>query len=652
MIKTPIIGHSSTTNLTIMDKSAKISKISTIIGLLFVVINVYWIAIMSELWYSLFTLVNPFSNAIFTLGLLVFSNYILSRLLKRSVLSWAEMLAIYVMVTIASTISGATLMTSIMGTLAHPFWYATPENEWQRLFWQYIPSWFTVSDLNILKGYYSGGTTIHTVEHIKAWSVPVIVWSTFTFVLFFSLFCISSLIRKQWMENEKLSYPIVQLPLAMVTGRRFFGSRFMWAGFSIVAFTRILNGFHDLFPVVPQFPYGYRLDHFFTERPWNAIGYTWMSFNFAIVGLTYFMPLDLSFSCWFFFWLTRAERVIGNIMGFKNLYLNERASGAWIGISIFALIGSRRHIADLFRNIFERSRPGEYREALGHNTAIGLFLLCLLFIFSFCYLAGMSVWAIVVFFIIYYALAIALGRVRAELGPPYHELIDINPRKIMIDLFGSLNLRGNNLTVMTFLYGYNRCSRAHTMPAEVEALKIGERAGFLDNRLTELVALSLGVGSIATFWSYLQIAYKYGVSSKLRGWIIHSGWESFNPLQNLLQYPQGTNVLNTCFMCVGFLTVLTLHLLRTHFLWFPLHASGYVLSGASWGGMIYFWFPVMVSWLIKLMILKYGGRGLYKKAIPFFLGLVLGDYMPRSILSLVGLGLDVYMPSAGSGHTL
>ena len=77
-----------------------------------------------------------------------------------------------------------------------------------------------------------------------------------------------------------------------------------------------------------------------------------------------------------------------------------------------------------------------------------------------------------------------------------------------------------------------------------------------------------------------------------------------------------------------------------------------VLSGANWGGLIYFWFPVMVSWLIKSLILKFSGWQTHKRLEPLFLGLVLGDYVPRSILSILSFVLNLYMPSSGAGHTL
>ncbi len=384
----------------------------------------------------------------------------------------------------------------------------------------------------------------------------------------------------------------------------------------------------------------------------NAIGYTWMSYNFPMVGLTYFMPLDLSFSCWFFFWLTRVERILASIVGWQSLYLNERASGAWIGICMLALWTSRRYLVNLVKHLFGLAKDDDSKEPMRYRTAILLFIISFIALVLFCYFAGMSLWAILVFYALFYILAIAIGRVRVELGPPYHEVIGINPRQMMVDMFGSRRLSGNNLTIITFLYAFNRCNRAHPMPNQLESLKIGERAGMDNRKLIQALSLGIGIGAIATFWSYLQFAYKYGVLTQLRGTMGWFGWENFNPLQTWLQYPQGTNLPAVGFMSAGFVFVVFLYIMRTRFLWWPLHASGYVLSGAAWGGMIYFWFPVMVSWLIKLIILKHGGRGTYRKAIPFFFFLVLGDYIPRSIASIISLIFNINMPSSGAGHML
>ena len=57
--------------------------------------------------------------------------------------------------------------------------------------------------------------------------------------------------------------------------------------------------------------------------------------------------------------------------------------------------------------------------------------------------------------------------------------------------------------------------------------------------------------------------------------------------------------------------------------------------------MDYFWFAFLVAWLIKLMLVRYGGMRLHTTAAPFFLGLILGDYVTGSIWAIVGPVLHV-----------
>ena len=640
--------HSSTT-------TEVISKKAIIVGLVLVVVNAYWVGIASELWYAVYTLVSPFSNAVFTLVVLIALNVFLRKFSPRIAFTPAELLLIYIMVTMVSTISGHAMMAILMGTLAHPFWFATPENEWAQLFLHHIPEWLTVHDSEWLAGYYEGESSIYFQEHLRIWVKPILIWSSFIFLLYGSLLCLGLLLRKQWMEREKLSFPLTQLPLQMVTNRKFFLSRALWIGFGIAALLRVMGGLHDLFPVIPTFPTSFRLDRYITERPWNAVGYVSMSFNLAIVGLTYFMPLDLAFSTWFFFWLTRAERVIASALGLTNigkLYLNERASGAWVGIAVLTIWMGRRHFIRFFKHLVGVEQGDDVNEPFSYRTTAILTVLSIVGVFGFCYLAGMSLWVIAVFYLLFVAFAIAIGRVRAELGPPYHEVIGINPRGMMVNMFGTRNLGASNLTIMTFLYAFNRCNRSHPMPNQVESLRIGDRGGIPGKTLVLCMALAIGIGAVATFWTYLQVGYQYGVLARCEGHVGHFGWESFNPLQSWLQYPKEVNYPAITFMSGGFIFVFLLHFLRTHLMWWTLHPSGYVLSGASWGGLIYFWFPVMVSWLIKFMILKFSGWQAYRRAIPFFLGLVLGDFVPRSVLSLISFVMNLYMPSSGAGHSL
>jgi hypothetical protein len=49
----------------------------------------------------------------------------------------------------------------------------------------------------------------------------------------------------------------------------------------------------------------------------------------------------------------------------------------------------------------------------------------------------------------------------------------------------------------------------------------------------------------------------------------------------------------------------------------------------SWANEL-FWGDMFVAWVFKAAFLRYGGRRLYSAALPFFLGLILGDFVTGS----------------------
>jgi hypothetical protein len=622
-------------------KVSNITARAILIGLVLVVINAYWIAISSELWYSVFTAISLFFNTIFCLFLLIQMNFLLKLFFPKRAFSPQELIVMYVMMSMVSTISGHTMMMYLVGALAHPFWFATAENEWQSLFWRYIPSWFTVSDKALLAEYFRGSSTFYTTRYIRAWLVPILAWSSFIFVLFSTLLCINLLIRRRWMEDERLTYPIAQLPLEMtLSSGSFFRNRLLWCGFGLAGTITLINGLNRLYPAFPMIPVKFHeVGHYFTSKPWNAIGRTLVDFHPFIIGLAFFIPLDLSFSCWFFYLLSKAERVIASAVGWHNLYLNERSVGAWVTLGLLAIWTSRRHLARVGREILGRQKSEDEgsAEPIQYRTAFMLMTAGLLFIALFCYYAGMSLWAVVMFFAVYLAMALGITRVRAALGAPYHEVVFVNPRQFMTVVLGSRRIGGANLTIMSFLYPFTRCHRAHPMPNQLESLKMAQQGKMLNWRLILAMMSAIGLGAIASFWIYLMIAYRYGASAECHGWIAGFGWESFNPLQSWLSHPTRTDRTAVMFMGGNALFVLFLMAMRRHFTWWPFHPGGYVLSGGGWSGMLYIWNAMLISWTVKWVILKYGGMRAYRKARPFFFGLVLGDYIIGCAWNIFGL---------------
>ncbi len=349
-----------------------------------------------------------------------------------------------------------------------------------------------MKDKKFLTDYYRGESSFYHWEVVRGWLTPTLAWGSFLCVLVFLMVCINSLVRKQWTEHEKLSYPIIQLPLELTTGGGTSGiltSKMMWLGFGIAGAIDILNGFNFLYPVVPSLGGRlYDLRPFFNQKPWSAIGWTPIAvFPFA-VGMAFFIPLDLSFSCWFFYLFWKTERIFGDALGLRGMpnfpFTDEQSFGAYIGLCIIAILATRKHLAQVIRKIFtndpaidDSNEPMSYRMA-----TLGL-IGSALFLTIFCKAAGMSLWVILLFFVIYYGLSTAVTRMRAELGSPVHDLHFIGPDEMMPRIFGTRALGPKNLTMFAYLFFFNRAYRGHPMPHVLEGFKLAERTGINNRRL-------------------------------------------------------------------------------------------------------------------------------------------------------------------------
>ena len=618
------------------------------IGVLLIPLNAYWIALVSGIHHSL----NPAYASLFIAPIVnlffgVLINTWLKRICPQLALNRAQLLLVYQMLVMLCLVSGHNPMDFILGILAHPFWFATFENEYATLFHRHIPSWLTVHDKGALTGFFEGNSTLYTARHLLAWIGPVMLWSFVTFVLFFILMCFNSIQRLQWSERERLSYPIAQLPIEMTTPR-FFSRRLLWLGIGICAAIEILNGFHFLYPFVPGVPlkipdFGARI---FTARPWSAIGWLPLFFYPWVIGLTFFVPLELSFSVWFFFLFTKFQLILGSIGGWKSLpgfpYYNQQGIGAWLTLGILIIWVSRKHLKTVFTLALKpsgdntaifKNEPFQYRTAL-LGILIGVAIL--VFIFQ---QAGMSVGILLAFLLLYFLMSIAITYARAAVGVPYHEVIYTHPQLMLVSVLGVRRIGVANLTLFSFLYPYVRDNVSHPMPSQLEGFKIAERAPVSQKKMAVAMIVALLVATPVSFWAYLHLIYQHG-AVQTEGYIIGIGIETFERLLlPWLQQPHTPDGTGLSFTAFASLFTLGLMFLRRQFIWFPFHPAGYALGLSA--GMVWVWSAVCVGWFIKAVLLKFGGLRIYRQAAPFFVGLILGDYLTGTFWSLVGAVFEI-----------
>jgi len=627
---------------------------SIFITLLLIPFNSYWVLHLSYVWDSNRpTSLALLFNVIFTLLVLMALSAILKKATKRWALTQTELLTIYVMLCQATVFAGRDMVQVLIPLLGNGFWYASLENEWGQLFHHHLPGWLVVGDREILQGFYKGESTFYLAEHIHAWLTPVLIWTAFGVLLCFTLFCINVILRKQWQEREKLTYPIAQLPYEITRterGYNFFANRLMWLSAGLAAVANLIYSLHQIFPSVPRIPL-YTVVQF-SDKPWNAMnnpGLRFSLFPFAI-GVGFLIPLDLALSCWFFHLFWHFERVIGSIMGWRAVgFPRELAQirGAWIGLFVFTIWMGRKHFWGILKHLFVKQAEIDFvshegihpfetetddTEALRYRTAtLGAFVGFALIV-VFCVKAGMEFWVAAAFFGIYFAMSATIARIRAELGPPAHDLYNAGPDLILTDALGTRRIGTKSLSVMTLFFWLNHLSyRAHPMPHQLEALKLAYQTNFNRKHLFIVLLIAVAVGAFSASWGHLHISYQMGLEQG-RSWYARA---AFRRLASWAYHPKNTDTTGLWFSAGGFLFSVGLLLMRWRFLWWQLHPVGYIVS--SWWTFTGLWFPIFISWTIKRLLLTYGGVRAYRQAVPFFLGLVLGDVIIASLISILGL---------------
>ena len=620
--------------------SSSVGWRSIAIGLLLIPINCYWITYIELVQYSAQpTIVSLIFTVVFNVLVLISINQILRRFLPRLALSQGELLVIYVMLSVASATAGHSMMEILVSTLGHAFWFATPENDWKDLFWRYIPNWLAVSDKSVLSGYYEGDSSLHTKQHLLGWLTPVLNWFAFLFTMLFVMVCITVIVRRPWTEDEKLAYPIIQLP-ARMTSEGFFTNRLMWIAFGLTVALDVVNGLHHVFPAIPSvYEKAYRFR--FTEKPFSAMEWLRLGIYPFVLGIGFLIPLDLLFSTWFFFWVWKGQQVVGSIMGLEGTgypYVNYQGFGAYMGIFLIAVWRSRKHLRNWLGA--KAGSTSTRDEPMSPLILVLALIAGVAFLTFFCLRAGMSLWAILVFFGLYFAFSTAVSRMRAELGSPMHDLHYTGPERVMVAAVGTRPLGPNNLSMFSFFWFFTRTFDSHPMPHQLEGFKLASTSGIRSRFMLFAILIALCVGILSQFWALISIPYRLGALHEMSRVPIIYGSEPWTQLQRWLAHPLAPDYWALGFTGVGLLFALFLMLMRMKFFWFPFHPAAYAAVCGSWA-VNYIWFSLGIVWVLKLLLLKYGGRNAHRKAMPFFLGLILGQFTVGSLWTILGMVFNI-----------
>ncbi len=621
----------------------------------------------------------PVAMVLFLFLFALFINGPLSRFAPRAALQTNEMTVVLVMMLVACVMPGKGLMAFWPSTVAIPWkWGSESPVENEAVFKALnLPDWlwpkFTSNKfldrtnddvINFFYGRVPPGSPNGTyVQMLRAWVGPTISWGIFIFAMFFSLIGMSFILRKQWVENERITFPLALVQMSLVDAprpRMYFNETFsattFWVGFALVLALRALQASRQFFPkTIPTITLGYNFTTIFTSPPFSYIEYIqWQDFFPLLAAVMFFASTRITFSLWFFILLKEFYCMGVGMSGgvFAGGDRRDMNLGSLLAFALMILWTGRHHYTKVARLMFSPSRRGEETgRFIQDRTAGWLMIVGATVAIGWLYMLGMS-WPGAIFLVAGLQLIwLVMANVTAHSGLLVAYTYS-GPREWALDIYTNKafpwHLK-NQFWVQTFggMWAYSSDQLAvYTTHGLKAATEQAPRAG---RKLFIAIAASLLIGYLVSETSTLLCYYHYNdtqdkshtapinkeVTDGQPKWTM--GFSSTFVKQGVPKPPHKNGLRDTGWVAGGFVGTAALAFCNLRYTWWPLHPIGLLMVHSY--AMRRVWFSIFIGWLAKVLVVRFGGASTFKKARPFFTGIILGEVTAAGLFALLAVVL-------------
>ena len=577
--------------------------------------------------------------------------------LLRRFISAGDRAVLYMALVVGVSVTASGLVNRFLPGLVTGFYggFARETGPYYR-FLSIVPEWVVPGGPNSAPAVaaFEGGTGVPW----GAWLLPLAAWSVFFAAFFTTTFCLVALLRQRWLHTERLGFPLLEMPRALIAGG-LFSQRLFWWGMTVPCLLFGVNGLHHYVPSVPQIATGLNLADFLLDDPWKAMVTFESRFYFdfvpLLVGVAFLAPVEVSFSTWFFYIFTRVQLLLAYFLGRQEYrgdfipghgspwldwpghfpFFMTQARGGLLFLGLFSLWTARRSLIEAFS-----LRSGVTWGFVGGLAFLWFWLAAL----------GVPVLMGIAALLLVLLLSLAFARLRVDGGLPIAGMPQIVGYMFFVVFGTGVGLFADS-TYMAFgflaVFGFTVLG---LWPAlQFEGLKLAELSGVSTRRMVWGMALGLVAGLGAGYVFSLETIYEHGLFALQE----QGGARSearIGRYYNYLIKDAGTidgptDWVRLAFHAAGAAFAWFLALMRQHFLRWPLHPMGFVF-GTGFGWVV--WGSVFCGWFCKWLAVRYGGAQTYRRVMPFFLGLIFGEICMR----LFWAGVALWQGEMGGGYRI
>ncbi|WP_415713111.1 DUF6785 family protein [Maridesulfovibrio sp.] len=578
-------------------------------------------------------------------------------------LTGLDLMTMWILMVIVSGISYTGLARTFFINLTAPFHFATIGNRWKEVLQPLLPDALHPTDPKAVELLYNGikgGPFMDNVEIFKSipwasWITPLMWWGIFILLCYFMMLCLTNIFSRQWVENERINFPLLQLPRFMEEAMdqglygSFLGNRFFLTGLIFCVCLHLMNGLHFYIPSVPEMPTLILAGKYFSKTGLFSGFYKLKIYFYpAFVGFAFLASRQISFSFWFFFLLGGLFYGILSVAGLNipasalgvtfgpTLTRPEETQmiGAYLVFFIFIVWLARQHLKQVIKEAFGAESTRGEAEWLSLRFSFWGLAVSGLMLTSWCVYFGIPLLVAVVVLLAFFIFTLVASKAICQGGIAYFTLTAA-PLDSVTTIFGSKFFGSVGIAVTAVCQKILFVDlRESLMPSLVHGSKVNE---WLENKRLFLLGITiiLLLGVIVSFGAMLMVCYKYGIRELQLDWATRTSINVYDNVVRVIQEPAAASHWVTTFASLGAIIMFALVLAYNRLPWWPLHPIGYLTAYSS--AMKILWFSFFLGWICNQLTLRYGGVGLFKRVRYLFFGLIMGDFLMGGFWALYGL---------------
>ena len=482
----------------------------------------------------------------------------------------------------------------------------------------------------------------------RYWVRPLAHWAVFFVLLYLAVFFLTAILRRQWVESERLMFPLARVPLEFTEGSarggllpKLFAEKGFLIGLIAASAFRLFRAAPLFFGAESTIPLTLPMRDIFLGTPLEPMSFDNINLWPSAVGFAFLVPADVSLSIWFFYFFARFELQAaywagwGHYGGTYGNLMRWQQAGAYIACTVGMLWMARRHLLAVLRKAVGLARLDDSEEPIGYRLAFwGLVASLTGCLAWYCY-HGMGLPAAAAVFAMMMCWYLVYARMVAQAGLYVGRTIWRLPEFIH-GISGGRLFSGAGAVIATMqdtilVTG----GTAFLAPMAINAFRISEVFQKRRRRLllpilmvAFLVALACGT------WTGLRTAYDIGGANMSGRWAQQDEpkWR-FDVAHRIITQPTQSAQAFPGPLLIGVVGMGFLMFMRARFYWWPIHSIG-LLSCSSWHANR-LWLPFLLGWLTKVSIMKLAGGRLLRNARYFFIALIIVEAFVGGVSTIV-----------------